>query len=57
MELFLGSTLVTFDGTILEAFDITATAHGRQHPSTLDRVEVKKTRKEGDLHVRTIWET
>lgn len=57
MELFLGTTLVTFDGTILEAFGVAATANGRQHILTLDRVEVKETRKEGYLHVRTIWGT
>lgn len=57
MQVFLGSSLLTFDGTIVEAFGATANSNGRLHRSALDRVEVGETRKEGYLQLHTIWRT
>jgi hypothetical protein len=55
MHVFLGSSLLTFDGSVVEAFGSTANSNGRMHRAALDRIEVGETRKEGFLQIHTIW--
>lgn len=57
MQLLLGTSLVTFDGTVVEAFGATANSNGRVHIAALDCVEVKENRKEAYLQFHTIWRT
>jgi hypothetical protein len=57
MQAFLGSSLLTFDGSVVEAFGATANSNGRVHRAALDRIEVGETRKEGFLQIHTIWRT
>jgi hypothetical protein len=57
MQLFLGSSMLTFDGTVVESFGATANSNGRVHRAALDRIEVGETRKEGYLQFLTIWQT
>jgi hypothetical protein len=57
MDVFLGTSLVTFDGAVVEAFGATANSNGRLHIAALDRIEVNETRKEGYLQFHTIWRT
>lgn len=57
VELFLGSSLITFDGTVVEAFGTRATSVGRVHLLALDHIEVGETRKDAFLQLHTIWRT
>lgn len=57
MEAFLGESLVSFDGRIVEGFGPRAHTRGRMHISTLDAVSLEVRGNSGYLLFRVVWRT